>query len=177
MSDTVVLVVDFQTGMVEDHPYNVDKVIATIKQITENAREKGVEVVYVRHNDPDQEWTLYPNTPGWEIYSQVGPQEGEMIFDKTVNSAFKETNLREYLISKGIKTIILMGMATNYCIDTNCKVAFEYGFNVIVPENGHTTFDSEIMTGENTYKYFTYHLWAGGGLAEILPVEKVVELL
>ncbi|WP_390892552.1 isochorismatase family protein [Listeria booriae] len=40
------------------------------------------------------------------------------MFDKTVNSAFKDSGLLEYLISKDENKLIIAGLQTEYCIDT-----------------------------------------------------------
>ena len=63
-------------------------------------------------------------------YSMLQPlQEGERIFEKCYNSAFKDTGLEEYLKEKKITDIILGGLQTEYCIDATCKSAFERGLS------------------------------------------------
>lgn len=49
-----------------------------------------------------------------------------------------------------------MGIQTEYCIDSTCKIAFEYGFKVIIPEMTNTTFDNEYMSAEFSYKYYNF---------------------
>lgn len=69
----------------------------------------------------------------------VAPLENEMIFDKTFNSALKETELHSYFHKQKINKLIIMGMATNFCVDTTIKVAFELGYKVAVIQDGTTT--------------------------------------
>lgn len=69
----------------------------------------------------------------------VAPLENEMIFDKTFNSAFKETELHSYFHKQKINKLIIMGMATNFCVDTTVKVAFELGYKVAVIQDETTT--------------------------------------
>lgn len=73
-------------------------------------------MIYVCHNDDE----LLTGSHGWEIYGAISPEVGEKIFDKHYNSAFKETHLQTYLDSQAIEQLIIIGMVTNYCIDTTC---------------------------------------------------------
>lgn len=74
-------------------------------------------------------------TPGFEIYEGFAPRPGEKIFVKTVNSSFKGTGLLEYLVEKNIRTVAVVELQTDYCIDATIKCGFEHGFKIIVPEN------------------------------------------
>ncbi|WP_369944251.1 hypothetical protein AB8V66_14215 [Listeria ivanovii subsp. ivanovii] len=46
---------------------------------------------------------LTKGNAGLEIYHEFEPKTDEEIFDKTVISAFKESRLLEYIVSKGGK--------------------------------------------------------------------------
>nr|WP_270995088.1 isochorismatase family protein [Listeria seeligeri] len=76
-----------------------------------------------------------------------------------MNSAFKDSGLLEYLISKDENKLIIAGLQTEYCIDTMVKCGFEHGFEMIVPEHGNTTIDNNFMTAENSYKYYNVFMW------------------
>ena len=59
---------------------------------------------FVRHDDgPNEELTK--GTEGFEIYEKFQPKGQEKIFDKHVNSAFKESGLLQYLKYKEEKYI------------------------------------------------------------------------
>ncbi len=158
MKDTVLLVVDVQTALILEHPYNEKNVIGNIKHLISAARRSNTEVVYVRHDDGNGE-DLERNSSGWQIYHEIAPENNEKIFDKQYNSAFLKTGLNEYLVNKGIKNIILVGLQTEYCIDTTCKSAFEHGFKLIIPYETNTTFDNEFLSGEKLYEYYNYKIW------------------
>jgi nicotinamidase-related amidase len=175
MKDTVLLVVDVQTALIEEHPYNESKVIANIKDLIETARLSQTEVIYVRHSDGVGE-ELEPNTRGWQIYHEIAPEQGERIFDKHYNSAFLKTGLKEYLDEKQIKNIILVGMQTEYCIDTTCKVAFEYGYKIIIVKETNTTFDNNHLTAEKLYEYYNNTIWEKR-FAQIASMEDIVRIL
>jgi nicotinamidase-related amidase len=175
MNNTVLLVVDVQKVLIDEHPYNEQKVIENIKKLISFAREKDIEVVYVRHDDGIGT-ELEAGSDGWQIYEAISPTTTEKIFDKQYNSAFLNTGLKEYLDSKEIKTIILTGLQTEYCIDTTCKCAFEYGYKIIIPEETNSTYDNDYLSGEKLYQYYNFNIW-NKRFAKVLPVIEVIRRL
>ena len=114
------------------------------------------------------------STAYYSIYEGFGPQPSEKIFDKTVNSSFKGTGLLEYLMEKNIRTVVVVGLQTAYCIDATIKCGFEHGFKVIVPKNANSTFDNAFMTGEQSYKYYNEFMWKNR-YAECISVEEMIK--
>ena len=100
----------------------------------------------------------------------------ERVFDKNVNSAFRDTGLLEYLHEKDEDTIIIAGLQTDYCIDATVKCGFEHGLKMIVPANTNSTFDNAYMTAEKSYRYYNEFMW-NGRYAECISFEKTLELM
>lgn len=156
----VLLVIDVQRAITNEKLYRFEKFVTNVKLLIETARKNDIQVIYIRHDDgPDSELTK--GKDGFEIYDKFKPIEGEQIFDKNVNSAFKGTGLLEYLKNKKEKDIIVVGLQTDYCIDAAIKCGFEHGFHMIVPEYANTTVDNEFMTGEKSYTYYNDFIWNG----------------
>lgn len=154
----VLLVVDTQKLITNEELYKFNEFVSNVEKIISIARENNIEVIYVRHDDgPENELTK--GTTGFEIYEKFEPFKEEKIFDKQVNSAFKDTGLLEYLRIKEEKDIIIVGLQTDYCIDATIKCGFEHGFNMIVPSHANTTVDNKFMSGEQTYKYYNEFIW------------------
>lgn len=125
------MVVDTQKLITNEKLYNFPEFVSKVEKLIDTARKNRIEVIYVRHDDgPESELTK--GTDGFEIYEKFKPSEEEKLFDKHVNSAFKEMGLLEYLIRKEEKEIIIVGLQTDYCIDATIKCGFEHGFNIIV---------------------------------------------
>ena len=175
MSNIVLMVVDVQKGLINDHPYNEKKVIENIKKLILTARNNGQEVIYVRHDDGEGS-ELEKGTDAWQIYDEISPNSGEKIFDKKFNSAFVKTGLKEYLENKNVDTIVLTGLQTEYCIDATCKSAFEHEYKVIIPEETNTTFDNEYLPGEKLYEFYNYKIW-NNRFAKVLSMNEVTEML
>ncbi|WP_373760252.1 cysteine hydrolase family protein [Streptococcus ferus] len=129
------LAIDIQNLMVEEKPYAIEERLQLWRDSLAKARQAGVEVIHVRHRSEE----LVEGSPAWQIHESVAPLAGEVIIDKTYNSAFKETELQAYLDEQGIDQLIIMGMSTNFCIDTTIKVSYELGYQQAVIRDGTTT--------------------------------------
>ena len=154
----VLLVIDVQKGITDDRLYNFEGFISNLKKLIANARKKGVEVIYVQHDDgPGSGFSL--GDVDYQIYDEIAPKPGEKIFTKTVNSSFSNKELCEYLDEIQEDTVVISGLMTNYCIDATIKSAFDRGFKVIVPEGCNTTSDNDYMNAETTYRYYNEMMW------------------
>lgn len=175
MSNVALLVIDVQTALINEHPYNGQKTIDNISKLISAARDSEKEVIYIRHDGGKGDELEY-GCDGWQIYNKIAPNSSDKIFDKHYNSAFLETRLKEYLDYKKIDTLILVGLQTEYCMDTTCKIAFELGYKVIIAEETNTTYDNEYLTGKKLYEFYNYKIW-NKRFADVLSVKKVIKIL
>jgi len=171
----VLLVVDTQKAIINEKLYESDLFEKRVNELINKARSNGIEVIFVRHDDGIG-CELSKGNEGFEIYEDFKPENNELIFDKTVNSSFKNTGLLEYLKEKNEDTVIIVGLQTDYCIDATIKAGFEHGFKMIVPENTNTTFDNRYMSAEETYKYYNEFIW-NKRYAECVSFEKTIEMM
>ena len=154
----VLLVIDVQKLIVTESLYKFDLFVSNIKKLISAARKNKIEVIYVRHDDGEG-CELTKGTDGFEIYDEFKPFSQEKIFDKSVNSAFRDTGLLDYLKNKNEKEVIVVGLQTDYCIDATVKCGFEHGFKITVPTNANSTVDNDFMTSEQSYKYYNEYMW------------------
>lgn len=155
---TALLVIDVQNALVNEGPYAWEKVNMNIQKLIGEARENEIEVIFVQHIGSDG-GELEQGSIGGEIFKDVAPKTSEKVFTKRFNSAFKETGLNEYLREQNISKLVVTGMQTEFCIDTSCKVAFEYGYELIVPEWTNTTYDSNLFKAEDIYKHYNFNIF------------------
>ena len=143
----VLLVVDTQKGIVDERLYAFEKFVSNIRKLIRTAREQGIEVVYVQHDDgPGTGFSIGDDE--FEVYSGFAPLLTEKRFVKTVCSAFKkESGLLEYLTKKGEKDVMACGIMTDFCINATVEAGFEHGLHMIVPAYANSTQDNEYMTG------------------------------
>ena len=122
----ILLVVDTQKAITNDKLYQFDLFKSRVIELIRTARNNKIEVIFVRHDDGIGN-ELTKGNDGFEIYDGFQPLNGELIFDKNVNSAFKDTGLLDYLRQKEENTIIIVGLQTDYCIDATIKSEFDGG--------------------------------------------------
>jgi nicotinamidase-related amidase len=157
---TALLIVDVQEEAVALGPYRGDEVLGNIGRLLAACRKAGAEVIHVQHEDEPGS-ALAPGSPGWEIHASVRPLSGERVVHKRFNSAFRETDLRSYLEERGIRTLIVVGIQTEYCVDTTCRVAFEHGFEVVMPEMTNTTYDNGDLSAAQIHDYHNRRIFEG----------------
>lgn len=172
----VLLVIDTQKGITDDRLYCFEQLRANIKTLIAQARESGVEVIYVRHDDgPGTGFSVGDDE--FQIFEEFAPREGEKIFDKVVNSALHPSvGLSAYLAKKGEKQLMVVGMQTDFCIDATIKSGFDLGCEMIVPEHTNSTFDNPYLKQETAYHYYNDYVWPGR-YARCVPMAEAVELL
>ena len=62
------------------------------------------------------------------------------MLDKNTSSAFNSTGLEWLLRNMDVETLVVVGMATDMCVETTARDAADRGFNVIVVEDATATF-------------------------------------
>ncbi len=173
---TALLVVDTQKGITDERLYAFEELKEGITRLIDEARENGVEVIYVRHDDGLGSG-FSVGDDAFEIYEGFAPKKGEKIFDKTVNSAFHEsTGLLDYLEMKDIGKLIIVGLQTDYCIDATVKSGFEHGFKMIIPAYCNSTQDNDYMDAETTYRFYNESMWPKR-YATCVSVDEAAELI
>ena len=172
----VLLVVDAQKGIVDERLYAFEKFVSNSKELIKTAREQGIEVLYVQHDDgPGTGFSIEDDE--FEVYSEFQPMPTEKRFVKTVCSAFKNgSGLLEYLTEKGEKDVMVCGIMTDFCINATVEAGFEHGLHMIVPAYANSTQDNAYMTGEQSYHYYNEFLWPER-YADCVPIDKALEML
>jgi nicotinamidase-related amidase/GNAT superfamily N-acetyltransferase len=175
MTKTALLVIDAQELITNDRLYAFDLFTENVRTLIAEARKNGVEVIYVRHDEGEGK-PLSKGNDGFDIYSGFAPEAGEHIFDKYVNSPFRDSGLLGYLQKKTVKRLIVTGLQTDYCIDATVKCGFEHGFEMIVPEYCNSTFDNDFMTEAQTYRYYNEFMWKNR-YAKCVKMAEALELI
>jgi nicotinamidase-related amidase len=171
MKNTVLLVVDMQEVLIAEKPIFQQQLIENVKDIINFCRSNQVEVIYVRHQDNEEGSPLVADSPGWQIYHEIKPKDHEKIIDKKFNSAFYQTDLDVYLKSKSIENIIIVGMQTEYCIDSTIKSAFDLNYHVYIPKGYNSTFDSTYVKGQDLINMYNKEIW--GNFATVIEDDEL----
>jgi nicotinamidase-related amidase len=114
---------------------------ANLARLLARWRAAGGTVVNVRHRSAKPGGRFQPGTPGFAFKPEAEPAPGEMVFEKTVNSAFIGTGLEEWLRTRGIDTLIVAGITTDHCVSTTARMGANLGFEILLPGDATATFD------------------------------------
>ena len=151
------IVIDIQEGLVNENPYDAKNFIINTKAIIQHFRDQNIEVIFVRHSE--DEGLLATGSDNWQVYHELKPQENEKIFNKSYNSIFKDSALKEYLDSKSITDLTFVGMQVEFCIDTSVKVGFEYGYKITIVEDAISTFDNIHLSADQILSFYKEKIW------------------
>lgn len=146
---TAFIIIDVQNVLVETG-FQTKSLLGKISYLQNQARSKNIEIIYVQHIENSEAQT----SEDWQLSALLNRKPAEKVFQKKYNSIFKETGLKEYLDKQGIEKLVLCGMQTEYCVDTSVKVAFEYGYQLIVPEGAVTPFDGDDIPAETINEFY-----------------------
>lgn len=164
------VVIDVQQGMFEMpwKLYRGDETVQRLAAVLERARSQDVPVFHVRH---EASGGFERDTPGWFHHRAVAPQDGETVIDKRRSSAFHDTDFHARLQAAGIDHLVIGGMQTQYCVESTIRNAVTLGYRLTVIEDGHTTWDTEILTAPQIIAHHQ-SMW-GGRFAELVSAQKI----
>jgi len=111
-------------------------------------RDKGWPLFHAKHNSTHPASPLVKGKPGNAIHPAVKPIEGELVFEKSVNSAFIGTGLEDELRKTGTETVVIAGMTTEHCVSTTVRMAANLGFETWLVEDATATFDKVNAAGK-----------------------------
>lgn len=78
-----------------------------------------------------------------EYAEGITPREAEYEVAKLRYDGFAGTPLETYLRGEGVETVLLCGVATNVCVESTARSAYERGFNVVAVEDCCAAFDPD----------------------------------
>ena len=143
-------------------PRVTNTVVPNAQRLLEGFRAADRRIVFTRHGPlladgsdmvarrrrRDRESLASTGTPAlWhrgtfehEVVAALEPAPGELVIDKNTSSAFSSTGIEWLLRNMEVETLVLVGMATDMCVETTARDAADRGFNVIVVEDATATF-------------------------------------
>jgi ureidoacrylate peracid hydrolase len=130
---------DYNVGFAKEIAHNIGTVAAA-------ARAAGMAVVWVRSiydfkylTDAHivkrgKEGCCLEGTWGADFF-EIAPEPGELVVDKHSFNGFRDTPLDEELRGRGIKTLVITGVATNVCVDSTLREGFFRGYYIVLLED------------------------------------------
>lgn len=143
-------------------PRVAETVVPNARRLLDGFRAGNRRIVFTRHGPllpdgsdmverrrrRDRESLAETGTPAlWhrgtfehEVVAALAPAPGELVLDKNTSSAFSSTGIEWLLRNMDVETLVLVGMATDMCVETTARDAADRGFNVILVEDATATF-------------------------------------
>jgi nicotinamidase-related amidase len=135
-------------------PHSAETVVANTTQLADAFREQGATVVLtgpalppppnVRAQaqvPPGIERDMSPlakvmSVPNWSAIAEgVGPKDGDIVIKKSTWSAFFGTDLDLQLRRRGVRTLVVGGIATNFGVESTARDARAHGYAVVLAED------------------------------------------
>lgn len=156
-SQAALIVVDIQNDFCDENGVversGVDRsliraMVPNLVQFVKSCEAVNLPIVYVRTTYND--WSNSPawaardtgyiepmaqrDTWGWDFY-KLHPRPQDAIVEKHRYSGFINTNLDLYLRSRGIKSLLMTGVATNVCVETTARDGFCLDYHIVMVED------------------------------------------
>ena len=151
------IVIDLQKGIVarQAAPHSSADVVQRAARLANSFREKRLPVVLVHVAfAPDRADALKqpvdsPNPAtkppaDWsDFVPEIGPHDGDIIITKRQWGAFYGTDLDLQLRRRGVKTIVLCGIATNFGVESTARDGWERNYEIIFVEDAMSGLDAD----------------------------------
>lgn len=184
-STTALVAVDLQHGIVnlETHPHDSHDVVKRTSQIAEQLRKKGGYAMFVHVTNAEdgadalkvETDVIPPASPApkpshWaDLVNELGVNKNDVIITKRQWGAFYGTDLEMHLRRRGVKTLIVTGIATNIGVESTARDAYERGYNQIIVE------DACAALSEEAHKHSFNSTF--GRFSKVRSTEQVMEAL
>jgi nicotinamidase-related amidase len=146
---TAILVLDVQNDLVKATPrVREERILENIAAVIAAARRRRAPVIHVTasvradfldipRDNPlwdglRKSRQLISGTKGAAIHSKARPLEGELVLNKTCVDPFLTTNLGQALINADARTLVLLGLWTNWVVEATARHASDMGYRVFV---------------------------------------------
>ena len=154
---TALVAIDLQHGILARPlgPHSAADILANSVQLANAVRAKGGLVVWVRvdlagilHLPADASTAPPKGSPpppanASELSTELGVQDGDVVVTKRQWGAFYGTDLEQHLRRKGIRTVIMSGIATNFGVESTARGAFDRGYEIVFAEDAMTSLSAE----------------------------------
>jgi nicotinamidase-related amidase len=162
------LIIDMQVGLFHgpEKPHEGERSLANIQQLIKKARLQNVMVFAVRHTGPEGS-PIAAGSPFWQLLPELGlDAEIDVLFNKSRPNAFHGTELAQQLTAAQIDDLYIVGMKSQFCIDSTCRAAADLGFKPLLVADAHTCMDTAALPAQAIIDHHNATL--GGAFARLI---------
>ena len=154
---TALVLIDLEHGIVglPLAPYPGPEIVTRAARLAAAFREHGATVAYVRvemsemHHLPVDQPTRDPHAPppppeASQLVPASGYQPGhDLLVVKRQWGALYGTELDQLLRRRGVRTMVLGGIATNFGVESTARAAFDRGYELVFAHDAMTSIGAE----------------------------------
>lgn len=154
---TALVLIDLQQGIVgrDTKPHAAADVVKRSAVLAEAFRKAGAPVAYVRvllheviRHEVDRPFSAAGSPPPPKEMSELVPESGvkedDILVEKKQWGAFYGTQLDQALRRRGVKTIVMAGIATNFGVESTAREGFDLGYSVVFAEDAMSGMSTEM---------------------------------
>jgi nicotinamidase-related amidase len=146
-------------------PHPAERVVGNCVLLAGEMRDRGGMVIFVRvlvdeilslpaDNPMRKPGTPAPPPEAVHFAPEAQVQATDHVVTKRQWGAFYGTELDQLLRRRGIKTLIMSGIATNYGVESTAREAFDRGYELIFAEDAMSSMSAEAhrFSSENVFR-------------------------
>ncbi|TBR39739.1 MULTISPECIES: cysteine hydrolase family protein [Dyella] len=173
---TALLIIDIQQALCfgELPTFDFDGVLKRINALASRARELGVPVILVQHEEG--KGPLQFGTDGWQFAAGFNADPADRRVRKTTPDSFHQTDLDDILREQGTRHVVVCGLQTDFCIDTSVRRGLALGYDVTLVSDGHSTTANDVLTAQQIIAHHNAtlrYLNSFGGRMAVVPAGQV----
>jgi len=156
LARTALVLIDLQNSNVKRTlaPYSAEQTVGNCVLLAQEMRSRGAMVVYVRVllNELPVPLADAPMRPpgaaappydASELAEMAGVEATDLVVAKRQWGAFYGTELDQLLRRRGIDTLLLGGIATNFGVESTARAAFDRSYKLVFAEDAMSSMDAE----------------------------------
>jgi len=143
---TALLIIDVQQALCSGkyEAFESRRVIERINLVSRKAREAGAPVVVIQHESHGG--PLDYGTDGWKLADGLDAQPTDIYLRKKATDSFHNTDLQAILQARGVTTLAICGLQSEFCVDTTTRRALALGYPVTLISDAHSTMSNGVLS-------------------------------
>jgi nicotinamidase-related amidase len=150
---------EYVTGDLPIEYPDVQTSLANIGRAMDAARAAGVPVVVVQNIAPASSPLFARGSAGAQLHPVVASREHDHHVEKSLPSAFAQTDLADWLAARGVDTLTIVGYMTHNCDASTAFEATHRGLKVefLVDATGSVPYENDagVASAEEIHRVFS----------------------
>lgn len=145
------IIIDMQRGMARKEAglRNNPMAEANIASLLAVWRAADAPIIHVRHISRTTSSLFSPGQSGVLFQPELAPLDHEHVVEKNVPDAFINSGLERWLHARGIERLVIVGVSTNYSVESTARSAGNLGFTTSVASDATFAFAKSDYAGRS----------------------------